>query len=49
MLTKLTIRNFKRFEEVVEKLDAVVRVAESAVPGDSEYRSDAVLSSSTKL
>ncbi len=36
MLTRLTVRNFKRFEEVEidpeirEKLDAIVRVAESA-------------------
>lgn len=36
-------------DEVVEKLDAVVRVAESAVPGDREYRSDAALGSSPKL
>lgn len=36
-------------EEVVEKLDAIVRVAESAIPGDSEYWSDGAMSSSLEL
>ena len=36
-------------DEVVEKLDAIVHVAEIAIPGDSEYWSDGAMSSSLEL